>query len=194
MNIRLPTSFSMSPLQHAANGDGFIRASGVLEIDAGSVGHTVVVYGFWFDGTDSWYRILAKQTDELIWVAHSDPMSYLPYANIIVSTLSRLSADWSGALYQYTGAVKYCELKQIKTISVLDACISDSRELWFLVSLSSRAKPWRQHSGDKKQISGWIPATQQPAPALQFSHRADSHRIHSEKMEDYFRQRRAAYG
>lgn len=126
------------------------------------------VFGFDFDGVNTWYQLWNSTTGRACWLRHSDDMNYDPFAILAMDALVTLVANWNGTLYQApsfpnnaypanSGSTSNIEARHISSLTVSDASTSSAGHLWFLVTVNPI-----QNDPDampQTHFSGWVSST-----------------------------------
>lgn len=139
------------------------------------------VFGFEFDGEQTWYQLWNTETNQLFWLLHEDDMDYQPYAILAMDKLVSLIPQWNGELCVFpklgVGAHDLANLKQ-KSVDnsgdhkskyrenpvhspSYDLFISDSAtnatgQLWFLVTLRHDQLNADLNANSAQVRTGWI--------------------------------------
>ena len=124
------------------------------------------VFGFKFDGHQTWYQIWNVITAKGYWLLHTESMDYKPYAIIAMDALVTLIPGWNGELFLHltktqdeggNKQLKYNLLtranKQSYELHISDAATTESGQLWFLVTIKDRQKG---HKSAAAFDTGWI--------------------------------------
>lgn len=100
----------------------------------------------------------ATADSELIWIEHTDSMTYKPYAFLVMSAITQLVSQWDGVIYRTPTGERLSESAFEATLQVVDACVCPQGSLWVMVNLTSESV-----SGDVAQNRtavrqmGWVP-------------------------------------
>jgi len=125
------------------------------------------VFDFKFDGTNAWYQLWNKTSNQACWLMNNDDMNYEPYAILTMDALVSLLPNWDGTLHQSPHATNKntsvsdhhhhtIDAKQILGLSICDASTSAAGQLWFHVTVESNSG-WHKMGLDTMPTqSGWI--------------------------------------
>lgn len=124
----------------------------------------VAVFGYEFDGANSWYQVWNSQTERSCWIRHHDDMSYQPYAIVAMDALVSLVPNWNGQLHAAPGQddvsntkidlkFKSNDADRMCNVLVSDASTDANGHLWFLVTVKPAANT---ESIAHTTKTGWI--------------------------------------
>lgn len=147
-------------LQNTAKWQDFLQLEDSRNISC------TAVFGFEFDGTNTWYRVWNQKTEKACWLLHKNNINYQAYAILTMHALVSLLPNWDGTLHQSPDTtdnrhVDYqkpatIDSKQISNLLVSDASTSTSGKLWFLVTIYSPLWQGQFESNTIPTRSGWI--------------------------------------
>lgn len=85
---------------HACNKTPYKEAwSSFMQIQDKQSQWCVAVFGFEFDGKNTWYQIWNLDNNQSGWVMHHSGIDYQPYAIMAMDALVSLLPDWNGELF-----------------------------------------------------------------------------------------------
>jgi len=150
-------------LQQTAKWQDFLTLDNVKKISCAAV------FGFEFDGLNTWYQIWNQVTDQPCWLLHKNNMNYKAYAILTMDALVSLLSNWDGTLHQSINnadnleagchAPETIDATQINNLQVSDSSTCAADQLWFLVTISSTSNGTDNQSRRISTRSGWIAAT-----------------------------------
>ncbi|MEE9321325.1 MAG: hypothetical protein V3U76_12825 [Granulosicoccus sp.] len=163
MKVRLINKNVMSPLLVNNQEGSALRVSGLLEMTGEMGVCTKNVYGFRHVEDQIRYQLESVSAQTLEWVQHEEPMSYQPYAPVVVSALSQMPTKWDGVMYRYADSAYQYVATRERVMTIIDCYVSQTRDLWFLVNLSMEAD-LEYPKSSLHPVSGWIAATKLGSP------------------------------
>lgn len=132
----------------------------------------VAIFGFQFDGKNTWYQAWNQTAGEACWLKQKDGLEYQPYAIIAMDALVTLLPRWDGEIYlnlalasqsaSTEGTLRHSpcqELSRDYDLLISDAAATTTGKLWFLVNVKA------EYSGNSAQLhsqelhTGWISQT-----------------------------------
>ncbi len=127
------------------------------------------VFGFDFDGIQTWYQVWNRTTERTCWLLHNNHMNYEAFAILTMDALVSLLPNWDGTLYHSPDALtdsddmcrtpETIDAKQINNLLVSDASTSTVGRLWFQVTIDSISNENNTKSPMMPKRSGWICST-----------------------------------
>lgn len=127
------------------------------------------VFGFEFDGENTWYQLWNQNTNRAYWLRHHDDFDYQPYAIMAMDALVSLLPDWNGELHLHlspenersTLSEHPQNLPRRQRTHQYDLLISDAAttangKLWFLVTVKQETTNGPRQRRDEHLRSGWI--------------------------------------
>ena len=125
------------------------------------------VFGYEFDGKNSWYQLWNKTTEQAVWLLHADNMNYEPFAIRAMDELVSLVPSWDGALYTcppthnktHTARCSEAHLFEpslAHSLLVSDASTNANGKLWFLVTVNAQCYDNGGALEHKPSRTGWI--------------------------------------
>lgn len=100
----------------------------------------------------------AAADSELIWIEHTDSMTYKPYAFLVMSAITHLVSKWDGVIYRTPSGERLHESAFEATLQVVDACVCPLGRLWVMVNLTGESASGAvlQNRTTVGQM-GWVP-------------------------------------
>lgn len=127
------------------------------------------VFGFEFDGLNTWYQVWNQLTDQPGWLLHKNNMNYKAYAILTMDALVSLLPNWDGTLHpslnkadkEDAGFPKpdTIDARQVSNLQVSDASTCAADQLWFLVTINSISNASDTRLNQTSTRKGWIAAT-----------------------------------
>ncbi len=125
------------------------------------------VFGYEFDGENSWYQLWNKTTERAVWLLHADNMNYEPFAIRAMDELVALVPSWDGALYTSPpihnkphfarcSEAHVFEPSLAHNLLVSDASTNADGKLWFLVTVNAQCYDNSRALAHRPSRTGWI--------------------------------------
>ena len=132
----------------------------------------IAVFGFEFNGDETWYQLWNTTTQSLCWLMHEGEMDYQPYAIIAMDALVSLLPNWNGELFlalssandahAHSGKFTHSQKNECE-FQISDAATMANGQLWFLVTVNQPLNNQRTPLAAQFAQSGWISQSCQSA-------------------------------
>ncbi len=134
---------------------------------------SLAVFGFNYDGEQTWYQLWNNINGQLVWVMHDDTRVYEPFAIRAMDALVSLIPQWKGWLYPAPGcasarnpfsprSANQIDAQSVHNLRVSDSSTDLSGHLWFLVTVYTNCidkqrllRKAHEHAAPDAR-SGWI--------------------------------------
>jgi len=127
------------------------------------------VFGFKYDGEQTWYQVWNQQTKQVCWLLHTDDFDYQPYAIMAMDALVTLVPDWNGEIYLHlcpaseTNNSDYAPRlaphqsnSHQHELLISDAATTSTGKLWFLVTVKGESADGAEQMQSGQLRTGWI--------------------------------------
>lgn len=179
MKIQLASTLPFSPVLLDTRHPTPRRAVGQLQGVENGVEYSMPVYEFRHDEDVIHYQVdqservsvasahalsgnaandsVLNATNELVWIEHSDNVTYKPYAFVVMNAMTRLVGEWDGIVYRTPSGERLRESAFQATLQIVDACVSPQTGLWVMVNLVGEATGNSAMNSPAVRQMGWVP-------------------------------------